>query len=1313
MSFNCFLVSLQREQLQSRTIIMKNLLTSILLLCSIYCMSVKADNGRLYSSDELSSSAVTTICQDRYGYIWIGTECGLDKFDGYHFTSFFSQSNDTTSISDSNISAIYVDKEGSLWIGTGKGLSRYNYHTNSFKRYTFPGNILPRISSLTENKQGLLIGTAGYGLYSIRRGTDVVCHDTPKLYGTYEDFYSRIHIDPQGFLWRGSHEPIVTRYKLDSNNRIVSKQDFNLPNGPAVSFVQKDERTMYIVSLYGIMEYDETAGRLIDPCFDLTSLNERVSIRNAKYDKEGVLYVCTSGNGLMKIDRGANKLVPAFIDDNILRTANANAILIDKDRNIWTSCYNKGIYKLDSSSYPFRCWDLSTHNIHTGSGVSSLAIGRNNDIWCAVQNNGLYVFDFEGRLLAHPNSPAGTGLVYCDRRGQFWLCTEKALYRYNPSTGDSKLELKFDGWGLNCMADDKQGRLYISNFGKGFCIYDTNSGEHRMVSMNQHASGKPQLWNDWISSLMIDDHDMLWIGTNKGISRMNTHNGEFSNFPSGCLLPDIRCTSLAQGEQGEIYAGTNSGLYKYSYKTNAMEQVKASEQLVGHDINVLFPEKGDDVWMGTTNGIWLYNKKGDNLLGYVHGYGLNSREYRHGMTARPGEGLLVFGTNNGITVFHTDEVRHVNISLGEVFLTDFVIGGRHADCLQDKFTIPYDESTFSMQFSLLDYRNVENITFEYRLSKNHEWTSIPEGTNTIYFNRMMPGQYKLEVRAVCNGTVSRSTKTMTLVVESPWYASTLAYLIYIIMAMSVFVGLFLVYRRHKREELEEAKMQFLINATHDIRSPLTLIIEPLSKLKTIIGNSEGRDYIDTISHNAQRLLLLVNQILDERKIDKNQMRLLCSETEMVAYVKRAIKSYKFRAEQRDIKLVLDARIDQLKLWVDRIHFEKVISNLLSNAFKYTPNGGEIRIGISTDGKQGIITVADTGIGLQEEKTERLFERFYQSKSARVVNKAGTGIGLNLCRALVTLHGGKISAANREDGVTGSVFTITLPLGNKHLKPEEIEMATETEKLKKSLNRQPSKNLRVLVVDDEEEIAQYIKNELSVYYRFTLCHNGKEGLKELLGDSHYDIVISDVMMPEMDGIQLLKHIKSNAKLNDVPVILLTSRAEVADRLEGLKRGADAFLAKPFSIEELHIQIDNIIDNIRRIRGKYSGKQDQADKVEAIKVEGNDDVLMKRIMKSINEHVSDPEFNVERMSEEIGLSRAQLHRKMKEITGISSSEFIRNIRLEQAAKLICEGKINITQVAYAVGYNNQTHFSTVFKKHYGMSPTEYAAKNSENK
>ena len=396
------------------------------------------------------------------------------------------------------------------------------------------------------------------------------------------------------------------------------------------------------------------------------------------------------------------------------------------------------------------------------------------------------------------------------------------------------------------------------------------------------------------------------------------------------------------------------------------------------------------------------------------------------------------------------------------------------------------------------------------------------------------------------------------------------------------------------------------------------------------------------------------------------------------------------------------------LWIDRIHFDKVIANLLSNAFKYTPDNGEITIIVDCDGKNGIIEVTDNGIGLKEEKTDRLFERFYQSKSAREMGKEGTGIGLNLCRALVNLHGGKITAGNRNDGITGSVFTVSLPLGNKHLKPEEIETEEEKTEDNKTTNRQPSKNLRVLVVDDDEEIAQYIKNELSAYYRFTICQNGKEGLKELLGKTRFDIVISDVMMPEMDGIQLLRSIKTNANISDIPVILLTSKADVADRLEGLKRGADAFISKPFSIEELHIQIDNLVDNMRRVRGKYSGTQGQTDKVEEVKVEGNDDMLMKRIMKSVNEHLSDPEYNVERMSEDIGISRAQLHRKMKEITGISSSEFIRNIRLEQAAKLLSEGKINITQVAYAVGYNNQTHFSTVFKKHFGMSPTEYAQK-----
>ena len=347
------------------------------------------------------------------------------------------------------------------------------------------------------------------------------------------------------------------------------------------------------------------------------------------------------------------------------------------------------------------------------------------------------------------------------------------------------------------------------------------------------------------------------------------------------------------------------------------------------------------------------------------------------------------------------------------------------------------------------------------------------------------------------------------------------------------------------------------------------------------------------------------------------------------------------------------------------------------------------------------------MGFKNKNTDKLFERFYQDPNSRGISLEGTGIGLNLSRTLTEMHGGTIKAANRTDNVQGAQITISIPKGNSHLKPEEI-ISPEDDNSNSMLSKKPTyTNCRMMVVDDDAEMRLYIKNEMSEWYKVDTFPNGVEALDALLKE-HYDIVVSDIMMPEMDGVTLLKKIKTNSRINDIPVILLTSKSDVADRLESFKKGADAFLAKPFNMSELHILTNNLISNVRRLRGKYSGAQEQKDKIEQIEVKGNNDQLMNRIMKSINEHISDPDFNVESLAEDVGISRAQLHRKMKEITGISTGEFIRNLRLEQAARLIREQKINVTQVAYAVGFNNQTHFSTVFRKRYGMSPTEYAKK-----
>ena len=458
-------------------------------------------------------------------------------------------------------------------------------------------------------------------------------------------------------------------------------------------------------------------------------------------------------------------------------------------------------------------------------------------------------------------------------------------------------------------------------------------------------------------------------------------------------------------------------------------------------------------------------------------------------------------------------------------------------------------------------------------------------------------------------------------------------------------------------------------------------------------------------------MLLVNQILDERRIDKNQMQLHCRETNLVEFISGICKLYQYNANQRNITFLFEHDKDHLLAWIDRINFDKVISNLLSNAFKYTYDGGEVKVMLRELEQHIEIQVSDSGIGISHEDKDRLFDRFYQGRTADSLGMQGTGIGLNLSRNIVQMHGGQIKAHDRSDGQQGACFVVTIPKGNKHLKPEQIVTDSPAREVISAGNgKQQYRQFRILIADDDPEIADYIIGELGSKYKFDHSPNGKEALKTLLTE-HYDLVISDVMMPEMDGITLLKRIKDNPNISQLPVIMLTSKAEVEHKLEGLKSGADAYIAKPFNMEELHIQIDNLIDNVRRLRGKFSGADRQEERVENIEVKGNNDALMERIMRSVNAHMKETDFNVDALADDVGISRAQLHRKMKEITGISSGKFLRNLRMEQAARLLREGRVNVTQVADSVGYNDQAHFSTAFKNHFGMSPSEYVAAHKE--
>lgn len=664
------------------------------------------------------------------------------------------------------------------------------------------------------------------------------------------------------------------------------------------------------------------------------------------------------------------------------------------------------------------------------------------------------------------------------------------------------------------------------------------------------------------------------------------------------------------------------------------------------------------------------------------------------------------------------------------------------------FQLAHYDNTFSIIFSTLQYNNPEQISYQYKIEElSNQWLSTEPGVNRVTYNNLPPGKYTFHVRALSHGNLSE-IRTVKILITPPWYEMWWAYCIYVFLLGLLVLGIvnyILSRMRHRREimkrehaeQLNEAKLQFFINISHEIRTPMTLIINPLEKLLAEKKGGEVQKTYLMIYRNAQRILRLINQLMDIRKLDKGQMFMKFRETDMVGFIDDVMLTFDYMARKKKIHFSFEHAMPQLKVWVDMNNFDKILMNIFSNAFKYTPEQGEITVSLST-GRDATrrdplkeyfeITVTDSGIGLDREKIERIFERFYQIDNDVTKSNFGTGIGLHLSRSLVELHHGIILAENREDA-PGSRFVIRIPLGSAHLRTDELEDVEalitphavlvkpektdleevfeeeegeedeEGKKTGKAKNR-----MRILIVEDEEEILSYLKEELEGDYRIMTRKNGREAYDTILADTP-DLVISDIMMPEMDGLSLCRKIKQNTNVNHVPVILLTAKSKPEDTMEGMATGADAYMVKPFNTELLKSTIANLLANRKLLKSKFSGAQQQEDKVQKLSMKSADEILMSKIMKVINENLSNPDLNVEMLAANVGLSRVHVHRKLKELTNLSARDFIKNIRLQQAAALLKEKKLTVSEVAYATGYTNLSHFSSSFKEVHGMSPKEY--------
>lgn len=838
-----------------------------------------------------------------------------------------------------------------------------------------------------------------------------------------------------------------------------------------------------------------------------------------------------------------------------------------------------------------------------------------------------------------------------------------------------------------------------------------------------------------ISHIYQDAKGYIWVATENGLNKYD--GAKFTNyknqFNDSTSLLGNHVYRTFQDAKGHLYILSTKGLQMYEYKSDSFKTIKKSNSSYN---NKSIAQLSDGSILIGTSGYGIkkltFDHKGniqiENWNPSLIGHTINDI-----MEDRKGNIWICTEYHGMIRIDKNKKIHHY--TLGKLYGNQFI-------------NLSHYDNSFYIEFATDNFISPQNYLYSMN---NGTWNSLPKGSSRVSFSNLPVGKYEFKVKAI-NGTSESKIKTIVINIHPAWYNSGLAWVIYILIIISI-IAIFIhqakeKYRvrqemlKHKHlEEINESKLQFFINISHEIRTPMSLIISPLQKLISTDNDSERQKSYSLIERNAQRILNLINQLMDIRKIDKNQMKLSFTEVDLISFINDIKNTFAYQAAAKGAKLNIITQMESLKVWLDPNNFDKVIFNLLSNSFKHIQNEGEINIYInSVNNSSNVyplnnyaeIIIEDNGTGIKESEMERIFERFYQISDDRSRSK-GTGIGLHLSMSLIKMHHGTITVKNNENK-SGCSFTIHIPLGCSHLSTEELYQNSN-----KNISEQPSiedqplqhipasieenensedgtkkvirKKHSILIVEDEDEIRNYLLTELGSHFRVLSCSNGKEAL-DLIMHHMPDLVLSDIMMPEVNGITLLRKLKQNIKTNHIPVILLTAKNSEKDYIEGLSLGADAYIAKPFNLDILITTIENLIKNREILRNNFSGKQEQNDNIEVAQPQSADEKLMQKVLKVINKNLNNPDLNAEMIAAEVGISRVHLYRKLKELTNQSTRDFIRNIRLKQAEILLkSEKNYSMSEIAQLVGFNNTTYFSNAFKELYGVSPSKYTERCKE--
>ncbi len=1345
-----------------RLLFMRIRFCAILLVCLTVLLPLrsdaKSDMEYIFStisvSEGLSQNTVLAITQDHSGNLWFATLDGLNKYNANDFTVYRNVEGDSTSIAANTVRTLFLDTKGRVWAGTDAGLSLYDMRKDRFENWPTYAGAVTGIAEIGEDR--LLVGTAErLQIFDAERKA--------YLGGAIPDYMAKTHVSSLcrtgDNVYIGTRESGLFVYSIERNefrriSHFTSTSQINviLSETPSVLWIGTEGDGLFRMDMAtNLLENWRHSGRGGSIASNY--------VRSLGFDDSGRLWIGTfSGLSIMDGDGVVTLQNDPFSDGSISQNS-VRSIFVDRQQGIWLGTYFGGVNYWNPLKNRFR-------NIHRSEKVNSLndnivtCIREDGEgvLWIGTNSGGVNMYDIgKGKFLHYPiqmynrsvyiesndikaiHIPGDSPYIYVGVHAGGMNVLDRNTGRIRHLGSRTDRPVPMDVYSI-IEADGRN--LWVGSL-DGLWMF--NMADETFTSFGAALPGPKR-----IKTLCVDSTGSLWVGGEDGLCVYSvTGDGMKKTLEEALpgvferIAGKICVQCFLESSTGTVWIGTRSGLYGYDPQSGNLEYFDSSFGFPSNVIHGIEEDSYGRLWISTDNGLSCFNPYSDTVRNYTANDGLQSNLFNTNANCRSSDGVMYFGGINGISSFSPENLKDNPYSPNPVLtrlkvLNRVILPDDGSGILDESIstvssiTLKHQHNYFSLDFSVPDYLSNGHSSFAYCLEGfDREW-NVLNGQRSVSYSNLSPGKYRFLLKAAnSDGKWNEEPTVLEIRVKPVWYRSILAYIMFSLLAVAtVYAVVRFVLERTRmenslrlekqenenNEELNQMKMRFFINISHELRNPLTLILDPLKELIDKASDLSMRKQLKYVEKNARRMLHLVNQLMDYRRAELGVFRLKVREEDVSRIVRESWSYYENIARNKKLKYNFISGVGDRKMYVDAQYLDLIVNNLLSNAFKYTDEGS-ISVELSGEAGRLVLRVRDTGIGIAESERNRIFERFYQLDS----NHIGSGIGLSLVHRLVELHHGEISIESTLG--EGSCFIVSLPQDLGAYSPEELSndpvrnmhstntrdmyaLESEAGQLDTLGESDYVKRGRIMIVEDNEELRTYIYNGLSRYFEIVLAGNGAEALEVLRDGSEVDMIITDMAMPVMDGIKFCAAVKQNRETGHIPVIMISAKTDRRDIEEAIRVGADDYISKPFSRTLLAGKIQNIMKTRKRQYDMVTKNMDVIP--EKITFNAVDEDFLKRAVEVIERNLDNVEFSTDVFAKEMNMSRSNLHIKMKTIVGESALEFIRKIRFKEACRLLEEGRCSISEISDRTGFSTPSYFATCFKKYMGCNPSDYMKK-----